>query len=29
MALYTYLFDDKIKDKEKINSLIESFIIKK
>ena len=29
MALYTYFFDDKIKDKEKINSLIESFIIKK
>lgn len=28
-ALYIYLFDDKIKDKESINSLIESFVIKK
>lgn len=29
MALYIYLFDDKIKEKESINSLIESFVIKK
>ena len=28
-ALYIYLFDDKIKEKESINSLIESFVIKK
>jgi hypothetical protein len=29
MPLYIYLFDDKIKEKESINSLIESFVIKK
>lgn len=28
-ALYIYLFDHKIKDKQSINSLIESFVIKK
>ena len=27
--LYVYLFDEKIKDKESINSLLESFVIKK